>query len=412
MSIVVAVAVAAVVVGLLGVLRPPAGDDPPDRRGRRPGRVRGGLAVIAIGVTAALVGGRLAAAAEAPVGLGTAAAYAVLAGQTVTNTGPTTITGDLGVSPGSAVTGFPPGIVTGSGSIHVADAAALQAQADVTTAYNDAAGRTATATITADLGGQTFGPGVYAGGTLGLTGTVTLNAQGDPNAVFVFQAASTLIVETGGTVALTGGASACNVFWQVGSSATLKTDSVVAGTILAQASVDANTRAAVTGRLLARTAAVTLDSNVITVPVCAAAPPATTTTTTSTTTTTTTVPATTTTVPATTTTAPTPATTTTAPITSTTASAASTTQPAPGPGEGATTTTAPGAGASPPATTRPGSPGSPGGPGTPGAGAPPGLPVTGKRVTVPLAAGLAAVTVGAAMLVASRRLATGARPRG
>jgi hypothetical protein len=146
MSIVGVVAVVAVVAGLLGILRPPEGD-PPDRRGRRTGRVRGGLAVTAI-------------------------------------------TGDLGVSPGSAVTGFPPGIVTGSGSIHVADAAALQAQADVTTAYNDAAGRTATATITADLGGQTFGPGVYAGGTLGLTGTVTLNAQGDPNAVFVFQAAS------------------------------------------------------------------------------------------------------------------------------------------------------------------------------------------------------------------------------
>jgi len=232
---------------------------------------------IALGLTCGVVGGNRAAAAEAPVGLGTAASFAVLAGTTVTNTGPSVISGDVGVSPGSAVVGFPPGVVN-NGTIHAADAVAAQAQADVTTAYNDAAGRSTTATVTADLGGQTLVSGVYTGGTLGLTGTVTLDAQGDPNAVFIFQAASTLITASSSVVALTNGADACNVYWQVGSSATLGTNSTFVGTVLALTSVAATTSATINGRLLARNGEVTLDSNVITNSTCATPAPTTTTT--------------------------------------------------------------------------------------------------------------------------------------
>jgi hypothetical protein len=238
-----------------------------------------GRFVIALGVAFGAFGAQSAAAQQAPVGLGTAASFAVLAGTTVTNTGPSTISGDLGVSPGSAVVGFPPGIVS-NGAIHAADAVALQAQTDLTTAYNDAAGRSTTATITADLGGQTLVPGVYTGGALGLTGTLTLDAQGDPNAVFVFQAASTLITAPASTVSLINGGDPCNVFWQVGSSATLGTTTTFVGTVLALTSVGANTGATIQGRLLARNGAVTLDTNVITHSNCASFPPPTTTTTT------------------------------------------------------------------------------------------------------------------------------------
>src|SRR4029079_14292443 len=230
---------------------------------------------IALGLTCTFVGGNRAAAAEAPVGLGTAASFAVLAGTTVTNTGPSVISGDVGVSPGTAVVGFPPGIVN-NGTIHAADAVAAQAQADVTTAYNDAAGRSTTATVTADLGGQTLVSGVYTGATLGLTGTVTLDAQGDPNAVFIFQAASTLITASSSVVALTNGADACNVYWQVGSSATLGTNATFVGTVLALTSVAATTSATINGRLLARNGEVTLDSNIITNSACATLAPTTT----------------------------------------------------------------------------------------------------------------------------------------
>jgi hypothetical protein len=223
---------------------------------------------LAFGITLAI--GLVASPADAdqaPVGLGTAASFAVLAHTTVTNTGPSTISGDLGVSPGTAVTGFPPGIVI-SGTQHVTDAVAAQAQLDVTTAYNDAAGRLPVTSVSADLTGQTLAPGVYGGPTLGLTGTVTLDAQNNPAAVFVFKAASTLITATSSVVALTGGATACNVYWQVGSSATLGTNSTFVGSVMALASVTANTGATISGRLLARTGAVTLDDNTITKPTC------------------------------------------------------------------------------------------------------------------------------------------------
>lgn len=206
--------------------------------------------------------------AQAPVGLGTAESFAVLAGTTVTNTGPTIISGNLGVSPGTAVTGFPPGSVI-DGKQHRADEVALNAQSDLVTAYNDAAGRTPVTTVSKDLGGQMLAPGVYkAAGGIGLTGTVTLNANNDPNAVFIFQAGSTLITASSSTVALIGGAQACNVFWQVGSSATLGTNTTFAGNVLALTSASVQTGTTVSGRVLARNGQVSLDDNIIMRPGC------------------------------------------------------------------------------------------------------------------------------------------------
>ena len=204
-----------------------------------------------------------AAAATATVPLGTAANFAVLAASTVTNTGPTTIKSNLGLSPGTSVTGFPPGQVYGK--VHAADSVALQAQADLTTAYNDAAASPTTAVIPVELGGTTLTPGTYASaaGTFGITGTLTLNAQGNPNAVFIFKAASTLITASASNVRLINGAKVANVFWQVGSSATLGTYSTIRGNIMAQASITVTTGVTVHGRTLARTAAVTLDSDTI-----------------------------------------------------------------------------------------------------------------------------------------------------
>jgi len=211
--------------------------------------------------TAATAGG------QAPVALGAASTFAVLAASTITSTGPTTINGDLGLSPGTAVTGFPPGTV--NGTIHAGDPAAAQAQLDLTTAYSDAAGRTVGAiTLAGNLGGQTLTPGLYKS-TSSLeisSGDLTLDAQGDANAVFIFQMASTLTTTVSRQVILSGGAKAANVVWQVGSSATLGTGSVFKGNILAMASITVTTGATVEGRLLARTAAVSLDSNGITIP--------------------------------------------------------------------------------------------------------------------------------------------------
>jgi hypothetical protein len=218
-----------------------------------------------------------AAAAQSAVGLGTATPYAVLAGTTVTNTGPTVISGAVGVAPGTAVVGFPPGLVS-NGSIHNADAQALQAQDDLTTAYNDAAGRGPVVDQTGqDLGGQTLTPGVYAASSsMGLTGTVTLDGLGDPAAVFIFQAGSTLLTASSSRVVLTGAAQPCNVFWQVGSSATIGTATAFVGTVMALASITLQTGATVQGRMLARNGQVSLDTNVITRPTCATTPPVTT----------------------------------------------------------------------------------------------------------------------------------------
>jgi hypothetical protein len=199
------------------------------------------------------------------VGLGTAGNYAVLAGSTVTNTGSSVLAGDLGVWPGTAVTGFPPGIVTG-GTIHAGDAAAAQAQHDLTTAYNTAAGLTRTGTLTGqNLGGLTLTPGVYFfASSAELTGKLTLNNLGNPNALFVFQIGSTLTTASNSSVIFSSSLADSNVFWQVGSSATLGTTTAFQGNILALTSITLNTGATIgCGSALARNGAVTLDSNVI-----------------------------------------------------------------------------------------------------------------------------------------------------
>ena len=248
--------------------------------GSRAPRRRPGYAWLAAGPVAAasaiavLIASQPAVAATAPVGLGTAGSFAVLAGTTVTNTGPSMISGDLGVSPGTAVTGFPPGIVS-NGTIHAADGVADGAQSDLTTAYNDAAGRSPTADVPAFIGaGQSLAPGVYkASSSLEVGGSLTLDAGGDPDAVFIFQAPSTLITDSASSIVLTDGAQACNVFWQVGSSATLGTTSVFTGNILALTSITVDTGDTIAGRALARNGAVTLDDDTITAPACATAPP-------------------------------------------------------------------------------------------------------------------------------------------
>jgi len=225
-----------------------------------------GFAAVAMAATLLIFNPTGASAAEAPVSLGTAGNFSVLAGSTVTNTGPTTLAQSLGVHPGTAATGFPPGQV--GGETHLGDAVALQAKSDLTTAYNDAAGRTPFTSLPAELGGATLTPGVYRIGAAQVTGQLTLDSQGDPQAVFIFQIASTLITASNSSVVFINGASPCNVYWQVGSSATLGTDTAFVGNIMAQASVTMNTGATLEGRALARTAAVTLDTNVITEPLC------------------------------------------------------------------------------------------------------------------------------------------------
>lgn len=216
--------------------------------------------------------------ASAQINLGTSQSFAVLGGSTVTNTGSSVITGNLGVSPGSSVTGFPPGIVTG-GAIHAADAVAGQAQADLTTAYNAAAGTP----CNVDLTGQNLGsvgaltPGVYCfTSSAALTGTLTLNFQGNPNALFLFKIGSTLTTSSGSSVVLTNtGGTTCptNLFWQVGSSATLGTGSTFKGNILALTSITMTTGAGLTGRALTRNGAVTLDTNTVNISACAGGAP-------------------------------------------------------------------------------------------------------------------------------------------
>ncbi len=246
----------------------------------RRGRAAFTVAAFMAALPALLLTAGTASAAPAPVLLATSANYSVLGASTVTNTGASVLNESVGLWPGTSITGFPPGVVTPPAVIDNNNAAAQQAQSDLTTAYNDAAGRPLSATTTADLAGYNLPPGVYAGpskGALALGGTLTLNGGGDPSSVFIFQTDSTLITATDSSVMLTNGAQECNVFWQVGSSATLGTNSVFAGNILANTSVTANTGAVVHGRALARTAAVTLDTNTFTSPTCAQVLPTTTT---------------------------------------------------------------------------------------------------------------------------------------
>jgi hypothetical protein len=210
-----------------------------------------------------------ASAAVMPVPLGTAASFVVLAGSGITNTGPTTLNGDLGTFPTPSVTGA--GSLTITGTNHAGDAVTQGAKGALVTAYDNAAGQGPATAIAADLAGQTLAPGVYnSASSIGLTGAVTLNGGGDPRAVFVFQAGSTLTTASASSVVLVNGAQACNVFWQVGSSATLGTRSQFRGSILALTDITVTTGATVEGRVLARNGAVTLDTNTITRPQCAA----------------------------------------------------------------------------------------------------------------------------------------------
>jgi ice-binding like protein/Big-like domain-containing protein len=203
------------------------------------------------------------------VNLRTADSYAVLSGSGVTNTGGTVITGDLGVSPLAAVTGFPPGIV--HGAIHRADAPALKAKNDRTTAYNDAAGRTPFSTLTGSIAGATLTPGVYrASSTLLLTGGVTINALGNPNAVFIIQVGSALTTATDSSVNLVNGAQACNVYWQIGTDTTIGVRTAFKGTVLGANAITVGNGAQIQGRLLAGTANVTLINDRITRSGCAA----------------------------------------------------------------------------------------------------------------------------------------------
>jgi hypothetical protein len=239
-------------------------------------------AVLIAAVVLALTPTRANAIAT-PVPIGTTlATYGVLGGATVTNTGPTVVNGlNVGVSPGTAITGFPPGIVTPPGTLHAADAHAGLAKTQLTTAYNQAAGQSLDPVVYNDapheFGGQVLTPGLYrANSSAQITGTLTLDAQGNPNAVWVFQIGSTLkTAAENSTVTFVNGASPCNVFWQVGSSATLGTHTSFAGTILANTSISATTGATINGRLLADAGgtgdgAVTLDTNRIFLGPCAA----------------------------------------------------------------------------------------------------------------------------------------------
>jgi len=214
------------------------------------------LPLFLVGLVAALW--PLTALAATDPGLGSAGNFAVLAGTTVTNTGPSWITGELGVAPGSAVTGFPPGT---SGPQHKGDSAATTAQTNLTAAYVNAAAQPCPGTNNftgVNLGGKNLVPGVYCQTTApALTGTLTLNGSG----IYIFQIGSTLVTASGARVVLIGGAQPCEVFWQVSSSATIATSTTFIGTIMALTSIGMQTGATLNGRALARNGAVTLDTN-------------------------------------------------------------------------------------------------------------------------------------------------------
>jgi ice-binding like protein len=325
-----------------------------DRRARAP-------FFLAVTAAAALaVPWTSASAAIVPtVPLGTSANYAVLGASTVTNTGNSVLNRSLGLWPGTSITGFPPGIVNAPGTIDTTNAAAQQAQSDLTLAYVNAANRPVDATTAADLVNLQLGPGVYSGpskGALLLSGPLVLDGGGNLDAVFIFQTDSTLTTASSSTVSLINGAQACNVFWQIGSSATLGTFSTFVGNILALQSITVTTGVTVHGRALARNAAVTLDTDVFTSSTCAQAAGATTATTV-------------------------------APGTATTQPGASGTPGTPG---------------TPTAVTTPGQRvNGPGGPGVPGVR----LPDTGAPVRTPVLLALALLAFGAAAITIGRRAA-------
>jgi Ice-binding-like len=226
-----------------------------------------------LAVCGALVAGASSAGAATAPSLGSAGSFAVLAGSMVTNTGPTTISGDIGVSPGSAITGA--GSITDTGATHAGDAVALQAQNDVTTAYNALAAAPCTQSLggtAVEVGGHTLTPGVYCySSSAQLTGTLTLDAQGDANAVFIFKTVSTLTTASNSSVVMINGGQPCNAYWKIGSSATLGTSTAFVGNILALTSISLTSGAKVSGRALARNGAVTMDTNTVSATACGAA---------------------------------------------------------------------------------------------------------------------------------------------
>jgi len=237
-----------------------------ERRNSMGWRIRGGILAAA---AVALAGGTLVAATASGPTLGAAGTFAVLGGSTVTNTGLTVITGDLGVSPGTAITGFPPGIVTG-GAIHAGDDLAVAAHADAATAYlflEGMASLPANNLSGTDLGGLTLQPGVYKfNSSAQLTGDLVLDARGDKNALFVFQIGSTLTTATGATVTVINGGSdfdTSRIFWQVGSSATLGVNTAFTGIVISYASITMVSGTTLDGAALAINGAVTMDTNVV-----------------------------------------------------------------------------------------------------------------------------------------------------
>jgi hypothetical protein len=226
----------------------------------------GGLAL-----TAGLALFAVPAASQAAVDLGTAQPFVVLGGQTATNTGTSVLNGDLGVSPGEALPGFNEAVL--NGATHANDAVAAQAQLDLTTANEVAAGEPvlpANNLTDTNLGERTLTAGNYEyTSSAQLTGALILDAQGDPDAQFVFEITAELTTAPASSVLLVNGASPCNVYWQVGSSATLDTTTTFVGSLMALTSISLNNGASVNGRMLARNGQVSLDDNVLTRPLCA-----------------------------------------------------------------------------------------------------------------------------------------------
>ena len=235
---------------------------------------RGRVALIGIAVILVFAAIPIGLARAAPVNLATAQPFVVLGGAGVTNTGPSVLNGDLGVSPGTSAVGFgAPAVV--NGATHVNDAVAAQAQADLTTAYDVAAGQAippGNELTGIDLGGLTLSPGAYGfSSSAQLTGQLTLDAHGDPNAQFVFVIGSTLNTASASSVILTNGASPCNVYWKVGSSATFGSGTAFEGNVLALTSISVDSGATFLGRILARNGEVTLINDVLTAPQCSTA---------------------------------------------------------------------------------------------------------------------------------------------
>jgi hypothetical protein len=207
------------------------------------------------------------------VSLGTAGSYSVLAGGTVANTASTTLSGDLGVYSGTSITGFPEGSV--GGAVHAGDGAAAEAQADLLAALDDASSRTPHTEIGGDLGGRTLYMGVHHSTTaLALTGTLTVDAQGDPDAVFIFQTDAAFETAAGGAVILANGARASNVFWVVAGDVVIGADSVLSGAILARGAITVGARTSLTGQALARDAVALESSTLVGVTPALAAPDA------------------------------------------------------------------------------------------------------------------------------------------